>query len=63
MKPDWKDAPEWAQWVAHDANGDWWWFEVEPTAGHVIFHVPKGRYEYVKPNEANEWKASKESRP
>lgn len=30
MKPDWKDAPEWAQWVAMDADGDWWWYENKP---------------------------------
>lgn len=29
-KPDWKDAPEWAQWLGKDANGDWWWYETEP---------------------------------
>lgn len=31
MKPDWKDAPEWAQWLAMDANGFWWWYEEEPV--------------------------------
>lgn len=30
MKPDWKDAPEWAQWLALDPNGDWFWYEMEP---------------------------------
>lgn len=30
MKPDWKDAPEWAQWLAMDPDGDWYWFEAEP---------------------------------
>lgn len=33
-KPDWKDAPEWAQWVACDASGkfagQWWWFDDMP---------------------------------
>ncbi len=32
MKPDWKDAPEWAQWWAQDEDGICWWFEVEPEA-------------------------------
>lgn len=27
MKPDWKDAPEWAKWLAMDANGQWYWYE------------------------------------
>lgn len=29
MKPDWKDAPEWAQWLAGDAEG-FIWSEAEP---------------------------------
>lgn len=32
MKPDWKDAPEWAMWLAQDCNGDWYWFEEKPHA-------------------------------
>lgn len=30
MKPDWKDAPEWAQWLAMDLGGPWVWFEFQP---------------------------------
>ena len=30
MKPDWKDAPEWAMWLAMDEDGEWWWYEDEP---------------------------------
>ena len=30
MKPNWVDAPEWAQWLAQDEDGWWWWFESEP---------------------------------
>jgi hypothetical protein len=30
MKPDWKDAPEWANWLAMDADGKWFWHEYEP---------------------------------
>lgn len=31
FKPDWKDAPEWANYVAMDDDGSWWWFEKEPS--------------------------------
>jgi len=31
-KPDWKDAPEWANWLAQDEDGEWPWFEEEPTS-------------------------------
>lgn len=33
MKPDWKDAPEWAKFLAEDADGTWWWYEAEPEQG------------------------------
>lgn len=33
LKPDWNDAPEWANWVAQDPNGSWWWYEHEPRKG------------------------------
>ena len=26
-RPSWNDAPEWAQWLAQDGDGDWWWYE------------------------------------
>ena len=29
-KPDWKGAPEWANYLAQDMNGVWYWFEFEP---------------------------------
>lgn len=31
-KPDWKDAPEWAEYLAMDADGTWFWYEQAPTA-------------------------------
>lgn len=30
MKPDWKDAPDWAMWLAQDDDGEWGWFANEP---------------------------------
>lgn len=30
MKPSWADAPEWANWLAMDEDGEWYWFENEP---------------------------------
>jgi hypothetical protein len=30
MKPSWDDAPKWAQYLAMDDDGDWYWFENEP---------------------------------
>lgn len=30
MKPDWKDAPEWANFLARDEGGTWFWYEKQP---------------------------------
>lgn len=30
MKPDWKDAPAWANWLAMDDDGWWYWYEIQP---------------------------------
>lgn len=34
-KPDWKDAPEWANYLAQDADGTWQWFSKEPILSLV----------------------------
>jgi hypothetical protein len=26
-RPDWKNAPDWANYLAQDANGGWWWYD------------------------------------
>jgi hypothetical protein len=30
MKPDWKDAPKWANYLVMEPNGTWWWFQEKP---------------------------------
>ena len=37
MKPDWKDAPEWATHLAMDSDGSWWWFEQQPDEDDGCF--------------------------
>lgn len=32
-KPDWKDAPEWANWLAMDGDGRVFWYEKMPKPG------------------------------
>lgn len=27
----WSTAPEWARWLAMDANGSWWWHSKKPV--------------------------------
>ncbi len=39
LPPDVLDLPDWANWLAQDAEGAWWVYEVEPLEYH------KGWYE------------------
>ena len=59
--PSWKDAPEWANWVAQDRNGDWFWYEHEP----MTFKCSWGAHDRVelasKPIE--DWETTKQPRP
>ena len=29
-KPNWKDAPEWAKFLAMDEDGEWHWYQYKP---------------------------------
>jgi hypothetical protein len=29
-KPSWSDAPKWANYLAMDGDGRWYWYEREP---------------------------------
>lgn len=33
-RPSWNDAPQWAQWLAQDEDGEWWWHQEEPELSH-----------------------------
>ena len=30
--------PKWVCWIAQDASGTWWGFEVEPNQGHNFWY-------------------------
>ena len=30
MKPEWKDAPDWANYLAQNGDGVWGWYEKSP---------------------------------
>ena len=65
MKPDWKLAPEWAQYVAEDSDGSWWWHQFKPTMGRLArgwFNA--GRHQEARPVTApNDWRNTLEERP
>lgn len=62
MKPDWKDAPEWAKFLAQDSNGDWYWYEFEPELSSRTWQDFSGHMKLAKRNE-NDWQKSLEARP
>jgi hypothetical protein len=45
---DFKKIPDWARWLAQDANGNWWVFEHEPNEGATSWYENEvGRYQLV----------------
>lgn len=36
-KPSWDDAPEWAQWLAQDSTGVWYWYKSWPATNSRRF--------------------------
>ena len=65
-KPDWKDAPEWANYLAMDADGEWCWYEYSPATGTDdgdYWHPLGGQYEHAGNQDAPKWKYTKEERP
>lgn len=63
MTPDWNKAPMWAQYVAMDANGEWWWYEFKPTPikGEEYF-LAVGKHERAILRHSG-WKKSIQQRP
>ena len=58
-KPDWSDAPEWANYLAQDESGAWYWYDTRPSQLNHGFS-PSGRGKTATlPN----WRETLESRP
>lgn len=62
MKPSWERAPLWANYLAMDADGDWYWFENEPDIEVIYWSCVTGRYE-LSPTRGQSWRNSLELRP
>ena len=66
-KPSWHDAPDWAEWLAQDQSGSWWWYDKKPVSGGSMFlecsggeHAQTAKGEYApNPN----WRETLERRP
>lgn len=42
MKPSWKDAPDWARFLAQDENGAWTWFEEKSRVAYQHEDLSRG---------------------
>lgn len=62
-RPDWDDAPHWAQFVAQDSDGEWYWFEEKPRLYKWQAWGANGCYEYVETSEPVDYQTSIEARP
>lgn len=61
-KPDWKDAPDWAEYLAQDGCGSWYWFERQPKIGrNGNWYVTHGDCEEAICNP--DWQETLEPRP
>lgn len=66
MKPDWKDAPEWAKYLSMDEDGEWYWFENKPAIFGDLWrthHESDGKYCRSTDVSRVNWKESLEPRP
>jgi len=50
--PDWDDAPDWARYLAQDANGTWWWYAEKPYPLKKQWSA-SGRLDFAKEGDIN----------
>ena len=60
--PNWDAAPCWANWLAQDETGDWFYFEKKPTAGEDGWMHNNGTYESTYAFVKN-WQQTLQQRP
>jgi hypothetical protein len=55
-----ENLPAWINWLAQDADGTWWGFEVEPNLSHCGWYENElGRYLKIRQAAPNpDWQAS-----
>jgi len=64
-KLNWNDAPEWAEWLAQDARGGWYWYKNKPFINEDInmWNVNDPNWQRVNWCEPNpNWRNTLESR-
>jgi hypothetical protein len=61
--PDWlqvDELPDWVHWIAQDADGQWWGYEVEPLEYHAGWYENElgKRIQLVKAKPNSQWQKS-----
>lgn len=64
-KPEWnEDTPKWANWLAQDKCGLWWWYENQPDPGWMSWISHGCEIEHAGEDEENpEFAKTLEHRP
>jgi hypothetical protein len=65
-KPSWEGAPEWAEWLAQDSDGGWFWFIDRPVIYKFTFQPVKaaqGIQLASKGEVLGDWRDTLERRP
>lgn len=63
-KPSWGNAPEWAQWLAQDESGYWYWFGYRPEIEEVGYWAGGGPTMVTTEGTPNpSWRDTLEARP
>jgi hypothetical protein len=65
-KPSWNEAPEWAEWLAQDYDGEWFWFIDRPVIYKFTFQpvkAPQGIQLASKGEVLGDWRDTLERRP
>jgi hypothetical protein len=62
MKPDWKDSPDWAVYLAMDSYGDWYWYDRKPKVNteEGEWHTDYGNLQWA--GSSGSWTDSLEER-
>lgn len=64
--PDWRDAPVDFNWLAQDADGNWYWYKTEPVlgVGGGVWRSNSRNQQFAAHGEANpDWFETMQTRP
>ena len=63
VTPNWKEAPEWANYTARDEDGQWYCYETEPQMGKTLWLMDRANGRFELAGIAPAWHETLEKRP